>query len=156
MIVLGIDPGTRRVGYGLIRANGNALALIEAGLLETTRSDEREALSEMRAHLIKLISRHRPEVLAIEKLFFAKNRATALRVAQARGVILETAIGAGLAVREFTPNEVKLGIAGDGRANKRAVAKMVGLFLGQPTLSLIDDASDAVALAILGARKDIG
>ncbi|MEK7174361.1 MAG: crossover junction endodeoxyribonuclease RuvC [Patescibacteria group bacterium] len=156
MIVLGIDPGTRRVGYGIIRADGNALGLIEAGLLKTTHPDEREALSEMRTHLAKLIARHRPTVLAIEKLFFAKNRATALRVAQARGVILETAIGAGLTVREFAPNEVKLGIAGDGRAGKQAIAKMVKLFLGRPTLSLIDDASDAVAIAILGARHGAG
>lgn len=97
--------------------------------------------------------KHKPDVLAIEKLYFAKNQKTALAVAQARGVILLAGKEHGLRIREYAPNEVKIGVTGYGAADKKAVLKMVRLILKRPDLSVIDDASDALALAILAANE---
>ena len=91
-------------------------------------------------------------MLGIEKLFFAKNQKTAMAVAQARGAILLAAEEAGLTIKEYAPNEVKLGIAGYGFADKKAILKMVRLMLKKPDLAVIDDASDALALAIMACN----
>ncbi|HTY40090.1 MAG TPA: crossover junction endodeoxyribonuclease RuvC [Candidatus Paceibacterota bacterium] len=150
MIILGIDPGTRRVGYGLIEKTDGQLRLVDAGLLKIAGSDDAAALVELRSHLSELIKTHRPDRLAVEKLFFSQNRTTALQVAQARGVVLLTATEAGIPIFEYAPNEVKAAVTGHGLSDKEAVLKMVRLILGVPNLDVIDDASDALALAIVG------
>lgn len=155
MIALGIDPGTRRIGYGLVEEKNGGLKLLAAGLLKIKSKEDVGALQETRSGLRTLIQKFRPDVLSIEKLFFARNQKTAIAVAQARGAILLTASEAGLKVREYSPNEVKAAIAGYGLADKKAVLKMVRLFLKEPRLEIIDDASDALALAILSTRKSI-
>ena len=152
MIVLGIDPGTRRMGYGVIRFERGVSTMVEAGLVRVTSKNNIEALSEIRRGIETLIEKTHPDMLAIEKLYFSNNQKTALPVAEARGVVLATAHECGIDIREFSPNEVKLGIAGYGRADKIAVLKMVRLTLREPNLRVIDDASDALALAILGAQ----
>ena len=153
MITLGIDPGTRRVGFGVILQEGSEAIFVEAGILPIRSTDDVGALYETKRELDKLITKHKPDVLAIEKLFFAKNQKTALAVAQARGVILLAAREHNVRIREYAPNEVKAGVTGYGAADKKAVLKMVRAILKQPGMDVIDDASDALALAILAAGE---
>jgi crossover junction endodeoxyribonuclease RuvC len=153
MIALGIDPGSRRIGYGVVKCDGSALTLVAAGILEIKTADDVSALEETKKGVDALIKKHKPDVMAIEKLFFAKNTKTALAVAQARGVILLATKERGVRIKEYTPNEVKSGVAGYGFADKKAVLKMVRLILNKPDLAVIDDASDALALAILSTGE---
>ena len=152
MIIVGIDPGSRRIGYGLIKVAGNSLSILEAGILKISSPDDAEALDEAHQGALALIRKYRPKILGIEKLYFAKNRKTAIGVAQARGVIIALAIRQGLEVLEYSPSEVKSGVAGYGLADKQAVAKMVRAIFGRPDLRVIDDASDALAVAYLASR----
>lgn len=151
-VILGIDPGTRRVGYGLVRKDGGKLEFLDAGILKIKSRNNFDDLREINMQMLKLIKRWRPDVLAIEKLYFVKNLKTGMPVAEARGVIILTAIQAGLKVKEFSPNEVKSGLTGYGHADKAAVLKMVRLILGKPELKLIDDASDALGIAIFAGQ----
>jgi crossover junction endodeoxyribonuclease RuvC len=154
MISLGIDPGTRRIGYGVVSGEGSSVGFIAAGILDIKSSDDPGALSETKREMDAIIKKYKPDVVGVEKLYFAKNQKTAIAVAQARGVILLAAREHRLLIREYTPNEVKLGVTGYGSADKKAVAKMVRLILGKHDLKVIDDASDALALAILGIDKN--
>jgi crossover junction endodeoxyribonuclease RuvC len=149
MIALGIDPGTRRIGYGVVECDGPTVTFVAAGILAISATEDVAALGEIKSGLDALIKAHKPDVVAIEKLFFAKNTKTALAVAQARGVILLATKERGIRIKEYTPNEVKSGVAGYGFADKKAVLKMVRLILNKHDLAVIDDASDALALAIL-------
>lgn len=151
MIFLGIDPGTRRMGYGLVEKNGQKVSLVAAGILSIDSKNDHGALLEIKRGLSSLIDFYKPEFLAIEKLYFSKNQKTALQVAEARGVALLAGMEAGLGILEYSPNEVKSNITGYGSADKKAVLKMVGMILGQPKMKIIDDASDALALGILAA-----
>lgn len=153
MIILGIDPGTRRIGYGAIESERGKYKLLEAGILKIESKDDRGSLLETKKRLEALIKKWKPGVFAIEKLYFAKNQKTAIAVAQARGAIILSAIESGLEIRELDPSEVKSGVAGYGNADKKAVFKMVKLILGLPELDILDDASDALAIAIVGSRK---
>ena len=148
MIVLGIDPGTQRAGYGLVDKNGSALRLIDAGILDAGRGTTAEALSRISTHLHALIEKFSPQCIAIERLYFAKNQKTAMSVSEARGAILSAAGARNVPVREYSPNEVKLAVTGYGAADKRAVQKMVRIILKEPSLAVLDDVSDALAIAI--------
>lgn len=152
MIVLGIDPGTSRMGYGVVKKDAGKISLVAAGILKIQKKPP-EALSEIKNELIKIVKKFKPDKLAIEKLYFSKNQKTALSVAEARGVALLVGMDAGLKVEEYSPNEVKLGVAGYGFADKKSVLKMVRIILNEPGLRLIDDASDALALAILSTGR---
>ncbi len=149
---MGIDPGTRRVGYGLVREEKNKISFVAAGILKIRGADDVSALQETKKELDGLIKKHGPAIVGIEKLYFAKNQKTAIAVAQARGVILLSVRENGIAIKEYTPNEVKLGVTGYGSADKKAVLKMVRLILGKQDLSVIDDASDALALAVMAVH----
>lgn len=153
MVALGIDPGTRRIGYGIVRGEGSNLAFVTAGILKIKSADDASALEETKVEMSKLIKKYKPDVLGIEKLYFAKNQKTAIAVAQARGVILLAAREANIPIKEYAPNEVKLGITGYGFADKKAVLKMVRLILGKHNLKIIDDASDALAIAIMASGR---
>jgi crossover junction endodeoxyribonuclease RuvC len=155
MVSMGIDPGTRRIGYGIVRDERGALSFIAAGILKIRGENNADALREAKRHVDVLIAKHKPDVLGVEKIFFAKNQKTALAVAEARGVMILAATEKKVAIKEYTPNEVKLGVTGYGFADKRAVLKMVRLMLRKPDLKIIDDASDALALAILAARRGV-
>lgn len=154
MIILGIDPGTSRIGYGLVKKEGGVLIFLGAGILKVKNRGPQYALLEIKNGLGSLIKKWRPSVLAVEKLYFSKNQKTAIEVAQARGVILLAGLEAGIEIREYAPNEIKSGVAGYGFADKKAVAKMVNLILRTPRLKIIDDASDALAIAIFAAQKE--
>ena len=153
MISLGIDPGTRRIGYGAVRAEGSSVRFISAGILPITATDDLSAFQEIKKGMDSLLQQYSPDVIAVEKLFFSKNQKTAMAVAEARGVILLAAKESGIPTKEYTPNEVKAGVTGYGLSDKKAVLKMVRLILGKPDLSVIDDASDALAIAIVASRE---
>lgn len=149
MIALGIDPGFKRVGYGLVERAFGKTVMIKAGLLQINSPSKPTAYKEIRDELEAIIKKFKPEVLGLEKLYFSKNQKTALAVSESRGVIMLCAAENRLPVREFSPSEMKLGITGYGLADKKAVAKMVKLALAEPGLRVIDDVTDALALAIL-------
>ena len=149
IIVLGIDPGTRRVGFGVISCAGKNPSYIDAGLISPIASAPSAALSEMKTHIDILLEKYTPDLLALEKIFFSKNQKTAIDVAQARGVILLAAGERRIPVLELTPKEVKTGITGYGSADKRAVSKMVKVALKIPSLKVLDDVTDALAIAIV-------
>jgi crossover junction endodeoxyribonuclease RuvC len=153
MIILGIDPGTTRAGYGVIQSGGTP-KLIAAGILKVPLAgDKADVLEAIRNGIVSLCAEHHPDIVAVEKLFFAKNRKTALAVAEARGVILMAAREAGVDIREYSPNEVKMAVTGYGGADKKAVLKMVRLILHSPDLKVIDDASDALAIALAASQN---
>lgn len=148
MIALGIDPGTRRIGYGVVNCEGGSTRYLAAGLFKIESGEDIPALEETKREIDRLITEYRPDAVAVERIFFSKNRKTAIAVAHARGVILLALKERGVLIREYTPNEVKMGVAGYGLADKKAVLKMVKMILNKQDLAVIDDASDALALAI--------
>jgi crossover junction endodeoxyribonuclease RuvC len=149
LIVLGIDPGTAMTGYGLVERTGSRLRAVDYGCLETPAGMPLpERLLLIQDGLIDLIESHRPDLVAVERLFFNKNVQTAFAVGQARGVALLTAARFGLPVHEYGPHEVKLAVTGHGRAEKVQVQRMVQVVLGLTTLPRPDDAADALAIAI--------
>jgi crossover junction endodeoxyribonuclease RuvC len=153
MISLGIDPGTRRIGYGVVEKNDrNEIRFVAAGILKITGTDDVMALAETKREIAAVIEKYHPDIVGIEKLYFAKNQKTALAVAQARGVLILAAYESGIPVREYAPNEIKLGITGYGFADKKAILKMVRLLLDKADLKIIDDASDALAGAIMAVN----
>lgn len=153
MIVLGIDPGTARLGYGLVDRQGSTLRMLDYGCLETINDRPLEQrLLLIHEGLTDLIETHRPEAVGVERLFFNKNARTAMAVGQARGVVLLTAAEHGLPVFEYGPHEVKLAVTGYGRAPKDQVQRMVQLMLSMPQLPRPDDAADALAVAICTAH----
>lgn len=148
MIILGIDPGTTAVGYALVE-NPRAPRALASGLLTIRADSATERLKELHQELGSLIRKWKPEVLAVEKVFFSRNVKTALEVSQARGVILLTSSLAGLRVYEYTPLEVKKIITGDGNADKMQIKKMVQLTLKEMSeVSARDDVFDAIAIAL--------
>jgi crossover junction endodeoxyribonuclease RuvC len=154
VIVLGIDPGTAALGYGIVESSAGRVRRIDHGCLET-RPDRSlpERLATIHALVEELVELHEPAVLAVERLFFSSNAQTAFAVGQARGVVLLAAAQHGLGVREATPSEVKSAVCGDGRADKAAVARMVALVLGMAEHPTPDDAADALAIAIWAAHR---
>lgn len=146
---IGIDPGTARMGWGVVEEIGGILHLVECGVL-TTPAGASQALRLLQLYndLRALIERYRPAAVAIEELFFGKNVNTALTVGQARGIALLAFAQAGIPVHEYKPLQVKQALAGYGGADKRQVQEMVRLTLRLPAIPRPDDAADAVAVAI--------
>lgn len=154
MIVLGIDPGTAALGWGVIDQTAGRLRAIDHGCLVTSPDlPLGERLLAIHRHVAELIELHDPAVVAVERIFFSRNAQTAMAVGHARGVVLLAAAAAGLAVREATPNEVKSAIAGYGAADKEQVQRMVQLVLGMAALPTPDDAADALAIAVCIAGR---
>jgi len=155
MIVLGIDPGTAMLGYGIVERSGSRLRMVDVGCLETSASDTLPArLLQIHRVVTDLIELHRPDILAVERLFFSKNAQTAFAVGQARGVVLLAGAAAGLPVREATPNEVKTAVTGYGAADKEQVGRMVATVLGLKAVPRPDDAADALAVAIWASNAE--
>jgi crossover junction endodeoxyribonuclease RuvC len=154
VIILGIDPGTAALGYGIVDRSGGRLRAIDHGCLVTSPdSSLPERLLAIHALVSDLIELHEPAIVAVERLFFSRNAQTAIAVCQARGVILLAAAQHGRPVREATPSEVKSAVAGYGAADKGQVARMVQLVCGMPSLPTPDDAADALAVAICIANR---
>ena len=154
MIALGIDPGTAICGFGVVDLTAGRLRLVDAGVVRTiSNAPDGDRLQELHAALVSLIEQHRPERVAIERLFFQRNVQTAMVVGQARGIALLAAAGARVPIDEPTPKEVKQAVCGNGAADKRQVATMVERLLGVSLAGVPDDATDALAVAIGSAYR---
>ncbi len=154
MIILGIDPGSVRVGFGIIKKEGGILSYIEGGILNIPQEPKNERLITLEKELQKILTKHNPDRVGIEKLFIVKNQKTASEVAESRGVIMWALQRSKTKVIELSPREVKSGITGDGSATKSGVARMVRLILKDvPKNTLIDDATDALAISIVISNR---
>ena len=155
MRVLGIDPGYHRIGYAVLEAGKRRKPELAASGVFTTSRDEGLAsrLLSIRRELVELIGRYQPEEMALEELFWSKNAKTAIGVAQARGVVMVTAAELGVVVAEYTPTALKLGLTGNGQANKGQIKYMVEHLLPLPEKKRLDDEFDAIALALLHAKE---
>ncbi len=155
MIVLGIDPGTAALGYGIVERTGGRLRSIDYGCLETSADVALPGrLLTIHRFVGDLIALYRPDLVGVERLFFSRNAQTAFAVGQARGVVLLAAAEADVPVRDATPNEVKVAVAGYGAADKEQVQRMVRTVLELPELPTPDDAADALAVAICVANRE--
>ena len=152
MKIIGIDPGTGILGFGVIEVKRNTFSMITAGVITTpahTPLDER--LEDIFDGLTEIIAETKPDVMSIEKLFFAQNVTTAMSVSHARGVAMLTGRKAGLPIAEYTPLEIKQKLTGYGRADKKQMQEMVKVQLGLQSIPKPDDAADALAAAITHA-----
>ncbi len=155
MIILGIDPGTAMLGWGLVERTGSRLRAVDYGVISTPSDMPLpERLEAIYLSLTDLIELHAPALMGVERLFFTKNVQTAFAVGQARGVVLLAAAIHGIEIREATPNEVKVATAGHGSASKDQVQRMVQAVLGLAELPTPDDAADALAIAICVAHRE--
>jgi crossover junction endodeoxyribonuclease RuvC len=155
VIVLGIDPGTAALGWGIVESRSARLRMVDAGCLETKPDASLpQRLLVIHGLLDELIALHKPDLVAVERLFFSRNAQTAFAVGQARGVVLLAAAQAEVPVREATPNEVKVAVTGHGRAEKSQVGRMVAVCLGLAEPPRKDDTADALAIAIWAANAE--
>jgi crossover junction endodeoxyribonuclease RuvC len=155
VIVLGIDPGTAALGYGIVERTGSRLRAVDFGCITTSPDAPLpDRLHQIHGLVAELIETHHPDVLAVERLFFSRNAQSAFGVGQARGVVLLAAAQAGIPVREATPNEVKVAVTGYGNAEKGQVARMVSVILQLPEVPTPDDTADALATAICIANSE--
>jgi crossover junction endodeoxyribonuclease RuvC len=153
-VILGIDPGTTGMGYAFLVAAPERALLLECGIVDVRASTSAaERLLAISEALDELIRRHRPFALAVERLYFNKNVQTAMRVSEARGIALLCGARAGLEIFEYTPQEVKSSIAGSGRADKKAIQKMLPLLVALDTPISQDNVADAVAIALTHAQR---
>jgi crossover junction endodeoxyribonuclease RuvC len=149
VIALGIDPGTAACGFGVVALEAGRLRLVDAGVVRTPSvQTDAQRLHLLHRALAALVDEHRPDRVAVERLFFQRNVQTAMAVGQARAIALLVAAEAGLAVDEPTPNEVKQAVCGNGAADKSQVATMVARLLEIELSGVPDDATDALAVAI--------
>jgi len=154
VIILGIDPGTAALGYGIVEQTGGRLREIDHGCLTTSPDlSLGERLLAIHRVVSDLIALHEPAIVAVERLFFSRNAQTAMAVGHARGVVLLAAAEHGRPVREATPNEVKSAVAGYGAADKEQVQRMVQMVLGMASRPTPDDAADALAIAVCIANR---
>jgi len=151
MRILGIDPGTGILGFGIIDSEkGGKAVMVEAGVIRTlsTESDSRRLLT-IYNELESVIEEHKPTIMSVEKLFFAQNVTTAMTVSQARGVVLLLGEKHGMELHEFTPLQIKQALTGYGRADKKQMQEMVKILLGLSEVPKPDDCADALAAAIV-------
>lgn len=153
MIILGMDPGLAISGYGIIEYTGNKFEVIDYGAVLTESCEEfPKRLKHIYDSYISIIDMYKPEAVAIEELFYNKNVKTALAVAQARGVHLLAAENKDIPLYEYTPLQIKQGIVGYGRAEKRQIQEMVKVILKLKEIPKPDDVADGLATAICHAH----
>ncbi len=149
MRIIGIDPGTGILGFGVIDSANNKTTLVTAGVIKTpAHTPLADRLLEIYESLEEIVEETRPEVMVIEKLFFAQNVTTAISVSHARGVVMLTGKRADLVLVEYTPLQIKQTLTGYGRADKKQMQEMVRLQLGLKAAPKPDDAADALAAAM--------
>lgn len=161
MRILGIDPGTATVGFGVIETNEpGAYALVQSGLVETNKELEHgQRLDLIYQGIWDILAKHKPDVVAIERLFFATNMLTAMAVSQATGVIKLAVYRFNIPIFDYTPMQVKLVISGSGKADKKLVKqtikRMFKIREKRGMRTHFDNAADALAIAVCHARKII-
>ena len=149
MRILGIDPGTGILGFGVIDIEKGKITLVDAGVIRTpVHEDDAVRLQTIYEELTDIITQNKPEHMSVEKLFFARNVTTAMTVSQARGVVLLCGRLAGMTIHEYTPMQIKQAITGYGKADKKQMQEMVRVLLGLKEIPKPDDAADALAAAI--------
>ena len=149
MKIVGIDPGTRAAGFGVIEVDGSKVSSIEYGVIRAKPSlSLAERLSIIHKNVKSILEQWNPDIVAVEQAFFAKNAKTALTLGHARGVILLEAFNSGAKVVEVTPTEVKKVVTGNGHATKDQVEYMVRILLKLPADKIKDDAFDGLAIAL--------
>ena len=149
VFVVGIDPGLSRCGYGAVLKGPGGLQVRAIGVIRTSPQDPLpQRLAELQGELQALFAELRPDVVAVERIFFQNNVRTAMSVGQASGLAMAEAVGAGCEVAQYSPNEVKLAVTGDGAADPQQVPVMVQRLLGLATIPKPADAADAAALAL--------
>jgi crossover junction endodeoxyribonuclease RuvC len=152
MRIMGIDPGTGILGFGVIDVRGTKMQLVDAGVIRTpVKEDDAVRLLTIYEELTDIIASTRPQIMSVEKLFFARNVTTAMTVAQARGVVLLCAMQAELSIFEYTPMQIKQAVTGYGKADKKQMQEMVRVLLGLPEVPKPDDCADALAAALTHA-----
>ena len=148
MRVLGIDPGSRITGYGVVEQHGSSLLHIDNGAIFTDKADDFPGrLKLIFEGIVRMVAEFQPEVVAVEDIFFSTNARSALKLGQARGAAIAAAVHSGLPVFEYTALQVKQAVVGEGRAGKDQVQKMIKALLGLPEVAQAD-ASDALAVAV--------
>lgn len=156
MRILGVDPGSRLTGYGCVDLVGNSLRHVTHGTLRLSNTGGKavipleERLFSIYEGLTEVIREFKPQILSVEKIFFAKNAVSALKLGQARGAVILTGRMHGLSIFEYSPSEVKRTVAGYGQADKDQVARMLQILFGKQEF-VTPDASDGLALAICHA-----
>ena len=149
MRILGIDPGTGILGFGIIDVSRGKPSLVDAGVIRTpVKEDDSVRLVTIYDELCEIIADTHPDEMAVEKLFFSQNVTTAMTVAQARGVVLLAGKKANLRIAEYTPLQIKQALTGYGRADKKQIQEMVRILLLLQTAPKPDDCADALAAAL--------
>ncbi len=152
MVILGIDPGIGRCGWGVIDSSHGKYNLIDCGCIETKVNGQiEERLLVIDEEIGKIVKKHKPQAVSIEELFFGSNSKTAMAVGQARGVILLAAAKNNLPISIYTPLQIKMALTGYGRAEKNQIGQMVKVLLKLDTLPKLDDTVDALAIALTQA-----
>lgn len=151
MLILGIDPGLERVGYGLVQREGSKLRAVDYGLIKTPQILLPDRLRLIEEGVQAVLAKHKPDQVATERLLFTVNKTTAMDVAKALGVVLLVTSKSGLPWVEFSPPEIKQTVVGNGRADKKQVQFMVTTLLSLPEPPRPDDVADALAIAITSA-----
>ncbi len=153
MIILGIDPGTTRIGWAFLNVGRKKIVPIDYGCWELKTFDPGRRLEKIAQNLNRAIKNYHPSYMVIEKIFFFKNAKTVMKISEAKGVIILIAQKNHLPYLELTPLEVKQNITGYGRAEKKDVQKAVQVFFSLKEIPKPDDAADALAIALAGLRK---
>lgn len=152
MRIIGIDPGTGILGFGVIDVSGGKTQLVDAGVIRTpVKEDDAVRLETIFQELTDIIVATKPQIMSVEKLFFARNVTTAMTVSQARGVVLLCARLNQLEIFEYTPMQIKQAITGYGKADKKQMQEMVRVLLKLKEIPKPDDAADALAAALTHA-----
>lgn len=154
MRILGIDPGTGILGFGVIDMHRGKPQLVDAGVIRTpVKEDDAVRLQTIYEELTDIIAASKPTIMSVEKLFFAQNVTTAMTVAQARGVVLLCGRQAAMEIYEYTPLQIKQALTGYGRADKKQIQEMVRVILGLKEAPKPDDCADALAAALTHAQS---
>lgn len=160
MLILGIDPGTATTGYGVIEASNEDMKVVSYGLIETKKEGTPEArLQSIHDQMLGVIGKFKPDIVAIEMLFFATNAKTAMRVGQACGVIMLSAAHSNVPMIEYAPGKIKKSVSGNGRADKLQMQKSVREYLGSGVRKKkgqkthFDNAADGLAVAICHVKE---
>ncbi len=150
--VIGIDPGSSRIGFGIIEKNGSRLQYLASGTIDIKpNADPTKNLAIISKAISEIVKKHKPDIAGVETVFFSKNKKTAIKVAEARGVVLNSLLGGGLKIIDIAPTKVKSLIAGSARASKNDVVEMIRFYIDLPDKKMLDDESDALAIAIVAA-----
>lgn len=153
MRILGIDPGTGILGFGIVDVARGKVQLVDGGVIRTpVKEDDAVRLLTIYEELTDIIVATKPTIMSVEKLFFSRNVTTAMTVAQARGVVLLCGMQAGMEIHEYTPMQIKLAVTGYGKADKKQMQEMVRVILGLQEVPKPDDAADAIAAALTHAQ----